>query len=159
MLKQLRTLFAPPKQNKKERQQADDPIRTAVATLLVEAALFNDEFDARERAQIQKLLCQRYALPEAEADALIAHVRAWAENPNNIYRLTKTLKDALPHDERIALIEMLFEVVYADGTFDDFEANLLRRMGGLLYVTDQERGAARKRVCTRLGIDETERAG
>ena len=53
-------------------------------------------------------------------------------------------------EERIELIEMIWEVVYADGELHDYEANLLRRLGGLLYVSDRERGDARKRVLARL---------
>jgi uncharacterized tellurite resistance protein B-like protein len=50
------------------------------------------------------------------------------------------------------MIEMLWEVVYADGELHDLEASLLRRVGGLLYVSDRDRGAARMRVLNRLGI-------
>jgi uncharacterized tellurite resistance protein B-like protein len=49
------------------------------------------------------------------------------------------------------MIEMLWEVVYADGNVDHLEANLLRRVAGLLYVTDRESGEARKRVLDRKG--------
>ncbi len=47
---------------------------------------------------------------------------------------------------------MLWEVAYADGILHDYEANLLRRIGGLIYVSDRERGAARRRVVARLGL-------
>jgi len=48
------------------------------------------------------------------------------------------------------MIEMLWEVAYADGSLHDFESNMLRRVAGLLYVTDRESGDARKRVVARL---------
>jgi uncharacterized tellurite resistance protein B-like protein len=51
------------------------------------------------------------------------------------------------------MIEMLWEVVYADGRLDDYEANLMRRIAGLIYVSDGESGSARKRVLDRLGLD------
>ena len=51
----------------------------------------------------------------------------------------------------VMLMEMLWEVVYADGELHDYEANLLRRTAGLLHVSDQESGAARKRVLARMG--------
>jgi uncharacterized tellurite resistance protein B-like protein len=47
---------------------------------------------------------------------------------------------------------MLWEVAYADGTLHDYEASLLRRITGLLYVSDRESGEARKRVLARLGL-------
>jgi len=48
---------------------------------------------------------------------------------------------------------MLWEVVYADGHLDDYESNLLRRVAGLIHVSDRERGDARRRVLDRLGVD------
>ena len=44
------------------------------------------------------------------------------------------------------LVELLWRVVLADGVVDDYEANLLRRVAGLIHVTDQDAGAARKRA-------------
>ena len=155
MLKHIRKLFESPDE-RDAALKTDDPLQTAIAALLIEAALFDGHFDAREQTQILKLLRSRFTLTEEEATALFERVREWAEDPNNLHRFTKTAKDALPHEERLELIEMLWEVVYADGKLDDFEASLLRRIGGLLYVSDQERGAARKRVLSRLGIDESQ---
>ena len=48
---------------------------------------------------------------------------------------------------------MLWEVAYADGTLDEYEDSLLRRVAGLIYVPDKERGIARQRVLKRLGLE------
>ena len=50
------------------------------------------------------------------------------------------------------MIEMLWEVAFADGSVDYFEANLISRIAGLIYVNDRDRGESRKRVMARLGI-------
>jgi uncharacterized tellurite resistance protein B-like protein len=65
---------------------------------------------------------------------------------------TRTIKDGYSPEDRVEIIEMLWEVAYADGVLHDYEANLLRRVGGLIYVSDQDRGDARKRVLTRMGL-------
>ena len=52
------------------------------------------------------------------------------------------------------MIEMLWEVAFADGRLDHFESNLIRRVGGLIFVSDRDRGDARKRVMARLGITQ-----
>ena len=57
-------------------------------------------------------------------------------------------------EERVELIEMLWEVAYAYGVLDEYEDSLLRRVGGLIYVPDRERGEARQRVLKRLGLDQ-----
>jgi uncharacterized tellurite resistance protein B-like protein len=67
-------------------------------------------------------------------------------------RHTRAIVDRFDEAERVGMIEMLWEVVYADGRVDDYEANLLRRVGGLIYVSDRDRGEARKRVEARLGL-------
>jgi uncharacterized tellurite resistance protein B-like protein len=77
-----------------------------------------------------------------------------AEDISEIFGFTRTLRQHFTHEERIEMMEMLWEVAYADGMLHDYEASLLRQITGLLYVTDQESGAARKRVRARLGIHE-----
>ena len=153
MLKHIRKIFKTP-DSQANAPVNEDPVQMAVAALLIEAALFDGHFDDRERKQILKLLRARFTLSEMAAHTLCEQAQIWAENPNNLHRFTKTVKDAMPHEERIELIEMLWEVAYADGRIDDFEANLLRRIGGLIYVSDREMGQARKCVLNRLAIDE-----
>ena len=52
------------------------------------------------------------------------------------------------------MIEMLWQVAFADGNVDMYESNLIRRVAGLIFVSDVERGRAKKRVQARLGIPE-----
>ena len=60
----------------------------------------------------------------------------------------------MPPEERVGILELLWEVVYADGQLHDYEASLLRRVAGLLYVSDRESGEARLRVMGRLGTEQ-----
>lgn len=125
----------------------------AAAALMVEAARMDSHFDDTERATIARLLQRRFGLSPTETQTLIDEAARAQDDANQLLRFTRTIKDNFDEDERVALIEMLWEVVYADGVLDDFEANLLRRVGGLLYVSDRDRGLARKRVLKRLGLD------
>ena len=61
------------------------------------------------------------------------------------------MNDNFTPEQRIELMEMLWEVVYADNEVHEFEVNLLRRVGGLIYVSDRDRALARQRVAQRLG--------
>jgi len=144
---------------------AGDPMRIpeaapdkhlAVAALLVEAAHMDARFDARERQAILDLVAKRFTLDESEAESLLAEAHAAQQHATDLVRFTRTIKAAFAPAERVELVEMLWEVVYADGRVDPFEANLLRRIGGLIYVSDRERGAARKRVAARLGVTESQ---
>ena len=125
-------------------------LRLAAAALMVEAAKLDGSFDAAERARIAALLDQRFGMDADDIATLIAAADEETDLAGGLYGFTKTVRDSFDHGERVSMIEMLWEVAYADGALHDFEANMLRRVAGLLYVTDQESGAARKRVLGRI---------
>ena len=125
----------------------------AAAALLVEVALLDGGLDGAERARIAGLLQDRFGLPPSETAAILAAAEAVAAGSVELYSLSRTVRDHFDHAERVAMIEMLWDVAYADGVLHAYEANMLRRVSGLLYVSDQESGAARKRVLERLGIE------
>ncbi len=129
-----------------------DELHLAAAALLVEAARLDDRFDPVEWETIRRLVQRRFALSEEEAKTLVETANQEAERAVELYRFARIIKDRFDHAERLEMIEMLWEVVYADGTVDHYEANLLRRVAGLIYVSDRECGGARKRVQVRLGV-------
>ena len=126
-------------------------LELAVAVLLVEAARMDANFDQKERVTIERLLAERFSLSPDETRQLVALAEKKAENSNQLYPFTRLAVERMDEKQRIRLIEMLWEVAYADGTLDADEDALLRRVAGLIYVSDQERGAARRRVLARLG--------
>jgi len=127
-------------------------LRLAAAALMVEAAKLDGAFEAAERERIGVLLDRHFAMAADDIAILIAAADEETELASGLYGFTRTVRDNFDHAERVAMIEMLWEVAYADGVLHDFEANMLRRVAGLLYVTDQESGAARKRVLGRLSL-------
>lgn len=130
------------------QEQAE--LRLAAAALLVEAAKLDGAFEGAERDRIADILRDRFAMGADDIATLIAAADAETDLAGGLYGFTKTVRDNFRHEERVWMIEMLWEVAYADGVLHDFEANMLRRAAGLLYVTDRESGEARKRVLGRL---------
>lgn len=128
----------------------EDALQVAVAALLVEAARTDDGFADAERAAIRRLLADRYHLTGPETDALIRSASEAQDHSVGLYRQIRRITDGYDAQGRIALIEMLWEVAYADGRLDPDEDALVRRIAGLVHVSDQDRGAARKRVLARL---------
>lgn len=137
---------------KGQAQRKEAAIELACAALLVEAAVLDGEFDDAERATIERLLTDHFKLDTREVADLIRDAEAAIEDANELYTLTRTIKDKMEVEERTTIIEMLWEVAYADGELHDYESNLVRRLAGLLYVSDRESGEARKRVLSRLGL-------
>lgn len=126
-------------------------LQLAAAALLVEAAKLDGRFDESELRLIGDILSARLGVEEGMTQELIAAAEEETEQAGGLYGFTREVRKNFAHEERVGMIEMLWEVAYADGTLHDFEANLLRRVAGLLYVTDRESGDARKRVLDRLG--------
>lgn len=129
-----------------------DELQLAAAALMVEAARLDDSFDAAERAYITTILRQRFKLDAEEVALLIDAAVGAVEAIPEIYGFTRTIRDNFSHEERVAMMQMLWEVAYVDGELHDYEASLLRQVAGLLYVTDHESGIARRRARDRLGI-------
>jgi uncharacterized tellurite resistance protein B-like protein len=152
MINRIKALFSgrPAAEAVTAGTHSHDELQIAAAALLVEAACLDGHYGNAEQAAIYNLLRRRFGLNEAEAASLHELGVAEQSGANQLLGFTRVIKQRYSDEERIELIEMAWEVVYADGELHDHEANLLRRLGGLLYVSDRERGEARKRVLARL---------
>lgn len=120
--------------------------RVAIAAILVEAARADDEYLEAERAMIDQILMDRYGVDAAGAAVLRRDGEEAQAEATDIVRFTRVLKDAVPFEDRVSVIEAVWRVVYADDDRDADEANLIRRLCGLLYVPDRDAGLARQRV-------------
>lgn len=127
-------------------------LQLAAAAVLVEAASMDGQVDPVERLRITQVLARHFTLSATEAADLLAEASQLAAQSVELSGFAKTIKDGFDFDDRIRMIEMLWDVAYADGQLHDYEANLVRRIAGLIHVPDQDAGAARKRVMARLGI-------
>ena len=150
MLNRIKTLF---KENSvKVAEPNIDELQAAAAALLVEAACMDGKFDDQERKSILILLEQHFNLNDDESSTLLVEAEKLIENAGDLFTFTRVIKDKYEPKQRITLIEMLWEVAFADGNVDYYEANLISRVAGLIFVNDFDRGEARKRVMARLGI-------
>jgi len=152
MLKRLKNLLTASGSSAPAQRDPSD-LKLASAALLVEAAVLDGTFDDAERATVTALLKGRFDLGDADTAELLEDAIKANADSIELYTLTRTVKDQFDADDRINMIEMLWEVAYADGELHDYEANLVRRLSGLLYVSDRESGEARKRVLAKLGLD------
>ena len=153
MINRIKTLFM------EERAEAGEPnkeeLQAAAAALLVEAAFMDGNFDDQERKSIMSLMKQYFHLSDEESLLLVSEAEQVVENAGDLYAFTRIIKDRYEHEQRIEMVEMLWEVAFADGNLDHFESNLISRIAGLIFVSDRDRGDAKKRVMARLGINPT----
>jgi uncharacterized tellurite resistance protein B-like protein len=129
-------------------------LELALTALLIEAAYSDDHFDGPERAVIARLIERRFNLLPSDVRTLLATGEAAATESVELFHFTRIINERLSYEERVEVIEMMWEVAYADRVLDEYEDSLLRRVGGLIYVPDPDRGIARQRVLKRLGLDQ-----
>jgi uncharacterized tellurite resistance protein B-like protein len=132
----------------------DDEAQIAVAALFVEAARMDERFDAAERGTIERLLASRFDLSAGEARELLGQAERAADRSSQLFGFTETIARRFDPGERVRMIEMLWEIAYADGVLSAQEDALIRRIAGLIYVPDSDRMGARQRVRQRLGVND-----
>lgn len=146
-------LFAWLKDGENALPQGGDELQLAVAALLLEAAVVVDgDFDPHEREIVRRLLQRCFALAPDDAQLLIAAAERRVELSSQLFGFTSTVNSRLSRERKIEVVEMLWEVAYADGVLDPLEDTLLRRIAGLIDVSDHDRGEAKRRVLQRLGM-------
>lgn len=131
----------------------EEALKLASAALLLEAACMDGHADDVEISTVINLLGVHFNLNADEASELVNAGREVLTNSVELYGFTRTIKNSFNHEDRVRMIEMLWKVVYADGVLHDFEANLVRRICGLIYVSDRESGEVRKQVLEQLDLD------
>ena len=122
----------------------------AVIILLIEACQIDGETGQEEVQYIKKLLINKFNFSEIDADENINTALNDNDKRIEIFSQIKIILNEMDHQERIEVIQMMWGVILADGIIDDFEANLMRRMNGLLYVSGIESADAKKRALDEL---------
>ena len=150
MISGLKSLLFGETETGGSQDHVEKELHLAAAALMIEAATLDGSYADAERDTISRVLRAQFDLDAGAVDALIEKADAKVSQSIQILGFTKVIKDRLEPEERAIIMEMLWEVAYADGEVHDYEASLVRRVAGLLYVTDKESGAARKRVLARL---------
>jgi uncharacterized tellurite resistance protein B-like protein len=132
--------------DKHPSQFADNDYRLAAAALLVHAAAIDGEMSPSERDKLHTVIKQRFNLDDAATAELIAKATAAEQEAVDLYHFTHQLNRALDEAGRARIVEMMWEIVYADGKRDELEDNLVWRAADLLGISARERIELRRRV-------------
>ncbi|KIN77973.1 TerB family tellurite resistance protein [Sulfitobacter mediterraneus] len=124
----------------------DDDARLALTALLVRIARSDNDYAASESRLIDQIVMQRYGLDADAARALRSDAETLETEAPDTVRFTRAIKDAVAYENRLAVIEALWQVVLADGSRSDEENALLRLVASLLGITDTDSAMARKRI-------------
>ena len=128
----------------------EEELRIASAALLINAGSIDGKFDSNEKRKVKALLQRRFDLTPDQLKRLFQEASAEEREAVDLYRFTKVLCRDLDQDGRKRIVEMLWEVVMADGIVDEFESNLVWRVAELIGVSTRDRVTLRKMVEARL---------
>jgi len=119
--------------------------RLAVAALLIHLAAVDGTAKPEERAAVKAALTAHYGLAEAEVETLIAEASDRDRDAVDFYRFTSALT-GLPEDERLEIIRMMWQIVFADGHNHELEDNMVWRIAELIGVSARQRTILRQQM-------------
>lgn len=121
----------------------DHAVRLAAAVLLVDVMRAEPTSTAAERRAIVTALHQRFSLTHDELARLMELAETEAKEAYDYHRFTSVLNDRFSQPQKIALVEAMWQVAYADAHLDAHENHLISKVAGLLHVTHGEYIAAK----------------
>ena len=116
-----------------------------IAALLIHAAKIDENYTDIEKEIIKKALVDINSINTNQAEKLIMHAEKKEEEQNQIVEFTREIKK-YSMEFRLKIIEVIWKIVYSDGVGDSYESNLIRRICGLLYISDKDNGIIKTKV-------------
>ena len=147
MLRTLKDLFdsftAPAEESPEVRDHA---LKLATAVLLVEVMRAEPDIDAAERSAVLASLRGKFALTDDELARLVELAELTAKNASDYHQFTSRINDSFAHEQKIQMVEDMWQVAYADAHLDTNENHLISKIAALLYVTHGEYIGAKMRA-------------
>ena len=147
MLKSLRNIFS---NDINQNQEDDNKDIDILAGLMIEAANTDGNISHDEVNKISLSLINIFKEDPKEVEMVLSRALDDKDNSRSLHYYTSKLNKSFSHEKKLLLIEVLWEVILADNEIHDFESNLLRRLAGLLYISDIECGNAKKRANSKV---------
>ena len=133
------------RKEKKEKKENSNDKNILIIALLIHAAKIDENYTEIEKKIIIKTIIQLNQVSPNEAEKLLKIAEKKEEESNQIVEFTREIKK-YSMELRLKIIEIIWKIVYSDGTSDNYESNLIRRICGLLYITDKDNGIIKMKV-------------
>ena len=151
-LKNFLTGLNEPEYLSEERPPLDKKL--SAAALMVHVIMADGKITEEEEKRRNDVLGEHYAVGEGEARVLAEAARDAQSEAVDLYGFTSILKAQMSEEERLALVEDLWEMVYADGKVHEFEDNVVWRVAELIGIQARERMVLKQRVKARTGSND-----
>jgi uncharacterized tellurite resistance protein B-like protein len=127
-------------------------LQLATAVLLVEVMRSDAQINDAERAVAVSALRHKFALTDGELQQLLAQAEHTAKNSNDYFRYTSAMNDHFTQAQKILVVELMWQVAFADGHLDAHENHVISKVAGLLHVTHGEYIAAKLHAKQAAGL-------
>ncbi|WP_108662359.1 TerB family tellurite resistance protein [Acuticoccus kandeliae] len=128
-----------------EKFSVADP-RLSVAAILVHIVAIDGVVTGDEKRRLREVLSAHYSLSPEETESLVEEATQRDDEAVDLYAFTSVLKRELDEDGRREVVELMWEMVYADGEVSEFEDNIVWRVAELIGVTARDRVTIRKNI-------------
>ena len=128
----------------KEENEPQDSSYSKIAALLIHAAKIDEAYEKKEEDIIKQTLVDLGA-QISEIDKIMSEAIIVEENSNQILDFTREVKN-VPESDKIKIIESLWKIIYSNDSADIYETNLMRRLGGLLYIDNLTMGSIKDKI-------------
>jgi uncharacterized tellurite resistance protein B-like protein len=144
LLNSLKNIF---KQSDNETQENNSKKQlNLLCGLMLEAAQVDGKIDQIEIEKISKTLTENFQEGQSAVELALQNSLKEIDEPKSLYSFTSKLNKEFSNKKKDLLIETLWEIILLDGKVHEFESNLIRRLAGLLYISDVSCANAKKRA-------------
>jgi len=130
LLEHLKKLF----QSASDDKSSTMSLELVSAALLIEVAKADFDFDESERLRLMALIQERFWLSDEDSLSIIEQAEKRVDDSTSLYEFTREINEQFDPEEKIALLESMWRMAFADGELDKYEEHLIRRVADLLYV-------------------------
>ena len=129
-----------------EESEQFSTVQIAISTLMIQTAVYDGTFDEQEKSKILELIKKYFNFNEDQKLTLFKIAMKVNDNSNDMQQFTSVLNHNLSEEEKLNIIEMLWKIIISDGHIDDYENALIRKISGLLYISDRDVGQIKKKL-------------
>ncbi|MCL4244149.1 MAG: TerB family tellurite resistance protein [Candidatus Dadabacteria bacterium] len=153
MLSVFRRLFEGGGAAGREKSGPGDRVKTATCVILLEAATADETLSGEERKKIVDVLKERFSMTDREAEELIASSVAERKDATDLWHFTSIINRSLGNEEKYEIMELVWEVIYSDGTLDKFENYVARKLLNTLNIDHSKFIELKLAAKSRAGVE------
>ncbi|MEE4263654.1 MAG: TerB family tellurite resistance protein [Desulfobacteraceae bacterium] len=123
---------------KKPGRDPEHDVRVATCALFLEMARIDEKFTAEEMDTVLSIMKEKYGLSGEHADALVAEADRELEDSVDLWQFARLINENYSIDEKMEIIETLWQMVYVDGKMDEYEHYLMGKLKNLLRLSQDQ---------------------